>query len=167
MPRRRSRRCRRRLRRAPRGRRPADRRRRPQLGRLRAAGAGGLLACGKSGRRRCVCRDRTERALSQRRSRCDLAGAEGAFGTAVATDVELPAAPMDLARSLDRAQPAGGLPEPLPAMPYALVATERRLFAGFADGQLWASADRGESWHACPLEGERLERINALVNTAA
>jgi len=62
---------------------------------------------------------------------------------------------------------AGGLPEPLPAMPYALVATERRLFAGFADGQLWASTDRGESWHACPLEGERLERINALVNTAA
>jgi hypothetical protein len=30
-----------------------------------------------------------------------------------------------------------GLPEPLPAMPYALVATDGRLFAGLADGQLW------------------------------
>ena len=30
---------------------------------------------------------------------------------------------------------AGGLPEPLPAMPYALCATDGRLFAGLADGQ--------------------------------
>jgi hypothetical protein len=59
---------------------------------------------------------------------------------------------------------AGGLPEPLPAMPYALVATEGRLFAGLASGELWASTDRGESWHACALEGDRLDRINALVN---
>ena len=59
---------------------------------------------------------------------------------------------------------AGGLPEPLPAMPYALVATERRVFAGFADGQLWASSDRGENWRACAIEGDRLERINALVD---
>ena len=59
---------------------------------------------------------------------------------------------------------AGGLPELLHAMPYALVATERRLFAGLANGELWASIDRGESWHACALEGDRLDRINALVN---
>jgi hypothetical protein len=62
---------------------------------------------------------------------------------------------------------SGGLPQPLPAMPYALVATGRRLFAGFADGQLWASSDRGESWQPCTLEGNRVERINALVNAVA
>jgi hypothetical protein len=40
---------------------------------------------------------------------------------------------------------SGGLPELLPAMPYALVAGEDRLFAGLADGQLW------ESRYALPL----------------
>jgi len=58
---------------------------------------------------------------------------------------------------------SGGLPEPLPAMPYALVSTEQRLFAGLADGQLWASKDRGATWHASALEGDRLPRINALA----
>jgi photosystem II stability/assembly factor-like uncharacterized protein len=58
---------------------------------------------------------------------------------------------------------AGGLPDPLPAMPYALAATGRRLFAGLADGQLWETTDRGESWHACALDGDRLTRLNALA----
>jgi photosystem II stability/assembly factor-like uncharacterized protein len=62
---------------------------------------------------------------------------------------------------------AGGLPEPLPAMPYALVATEGRLFAGLADGQLWESTDGGEGWHACALEGDALTRLNALAFAAA
>ena len=31
---------------------------------------------------------------------------------------------------------ADGLPEPLPAMPYALLATDGRLFAGLADGRI-------------------------------
>jgi BNR/Asp-box repeat len=57
---------------------------------------------------------------------------------------------------------AGGLPSPLPAMPYALLATKGRLFAGLADGQLWESPDRGETWHACALEGDPLTRLNAL-----
>ena len=57
----------------------------------------------------------------------------------------------------------GGLPDPLPAMPYALVATDGRLFAGLADGQLWESNDRGDSWHACVLEGDSLARLNALA----
>ena len=61
----------------------------------------------------------------------------------------------------------GGLPDPLPAMPYALLATDRRLFAGFADGRLWASSDRGATWDACTLEGDRLERINALAHAPA
>ena len=44
-----------------------------------------------------------------------------------------------------------GLPEPLPAMPYALVATEERLFAGLADGQVCQSLDRGETWERLDL----------------
>ena len=42
---------------------------------------------------------------------------------------------------------AGGLPDPLPAMPYALVAAEGRMFAGLANGELWESRDHGDSWH--------------------
>ncbi len=61
---------------------------------------------------------------------------------------------------------AGGLPSPLPAMPYALLATAGRLFAGLADGQLWESPDRGETWHASVLEGDPLTRLNALVYVA-
>src|SRR5216683_8298257 len=48
----------------------------------------------------------------------------------------------------------GGLPEPLPAMPYALLATDGRLFAGLADGQLWESRDRGDSWTPMRLQGD-------------
>jgi photosystem II stability/assembly factor-like uncharacterized protein len=58
---------------------------------------------------------------------------------------------------------ADGLPEPLPAMPYALLATEDRLFAGLADGQLWESRDRGDSWTSCALQGDELGRILALA----
>ena len=60
-------------------------------------------------------------------------------------------------------QPIGdGLPDPLPAMPYALVARDGRLFAGFADGRLWESRDRGDTWSACGLEGDEVPRIGAL-----
>jgi hypothetical protein len=48
-------------------------------------------------------------------------------------------------------------------MPYALLATDGRLFAGLADGRLWESTDRGENWHACALEGDALTRLNAVV----
>jgi photosystem II stability/assembly factor-like uncharacterized protein len=52
---------------------------------------------------------------------------------------------------------AGGLPEPLPSMPYALVATEGRVLAGLASGELWESGDRGDTWRRCevsqPLPG--------------
>jgi photosystem II stability/assembly factor-like uncharacterized protein len=57
---------------------------------------------------------------------------------------------------------AGGLPEPLPAMPYALVATDGRLFAGLADGSLWESRDRGDTWTALELRGETLNAVVAL-----
>jgi photosystem II stability/assembly factor-like uncharacterized protein len=57
---------------------------------------------------------------------------------------------------------AGGLPEPLPAMPYALLAADGRLFAGLADGQIWESRDRGDSWVPLRLEGERIGALLAL-----
>jgi photosystem II stability/assembly factor-like uncharacterized protein len=59
---------------------------------------------------------------------------------------------------------AGGLPEPLPAMPYALLATDARLCAGLADGQLWESRDQGDSWTALRLEGSPLGGLLALVS---
>jgi len=61
---------------------------------------------------------------------------------------------------------AGGLPEPLPAMPYALVAADGRLFAALADGQLWESNDHGDTWRACELRGDALPALNALAFTA-
>jgi hypothetical protein len=46
-------------------------------------------------------------------------------------------------------------------MPYALVATEQRLFAGLANGELWESRDRGDSWRRCELTTP-LSRLLAL-----
>ena len=57
---------------------------------------------------------------------------------------------------------AGGLPDPLPAMPYALLATDGRLFAGLADGQLWESRDQGDSWAPLRLSGDSLGALVAL-----
>src|SRR3954454_7656426 len=57
----------------------------------------------------------------------------------------------------------GGLPEPLPAMPYAIVATRQRLFAGLANGTLWQSDDRGDTWRGCALGGDALSALNALA----
>jgi len=56
----------------------------------------------------------------------------------------------------------GGLPEPLPAMPYALLATDGRLLAGLADGQLWETRDQGESWSPLRLNGDAPEALVAL-----
>ena len=59
---------------------------------------------------------------------------------------------------------ADGLPEPLPAMPYALVVADHRLFAGLADGQVWESIDRGDGWRACTLRGDSMTRLQALAS---
>jgi photosystem II stability/assembly factor-like uncharacterized protein len=56
----------------------------------------------------------------------------------------------------------GGLPDPLPAMPYALVAADGHIFAGLADGQIWESADRGDTWRRCTLTGDPLTKLQAL-----
>ena len=58
---------------------------------------------------------------------------------------------------------AGGLPEPLSAMPYALVAMDGGLVAGFADGQIWATADCGDTWQAYALQGDALTELHALA----
>jgi photosystem II stability/assembly factor-like uncharacterized protein len=58
---------------------------------------------------------------------------------------------------------AGGLPDPFPAMPYALVALGETVLAGLANGELWQSDDRGDTWSRCQLEGDGLSRIAALA----
>jgi hypothetical protein len=56
-----------------------------------------------------------------------------------------------------------GFPDPIPAMPYALVSTNGRLFAGLADGQIWESVDRAQSWRACTVQGDAPTRLHALA----
>ena len=58
---------------------------------------------------------------------------------------------------------SGGLPEPLNSMPYALAAADGRLFAGFADGRIYASADGGDSWERLALDGAAVTRLLALA----
>jgi photosystem II stability/assembly factor-like uncharacterized protein len=57
----------------------------------------------------------------------------------------------------------GGLPDPLPAMPYALVATRDGLLAALANGEVWRSGDRGGSWSRLALDGDPLPRVAALT----
>ncbi len=50
---------------------------------------------------------------------------------------------------------AGGLPQPLTSMPYALVPDRTEpgaLLAGLGNGELWQSFDRGESWVQLPVQ---------------
>jgi photosystem II stability/assembly factor-like uncharacterized protein len=57
----------------------------------------------------------------------------------------------------------GGLPVPLASMPYALAFPGDRLFAGLADGTLYASADRGDTWLPLELRGSPLPSVVALA----
>ena len=57
----------------------------------------------------------------------------------------------------------GGLPEPLPAMPYALVTTGDRIFAGLSDGRIWESSDRGETWQSLEISGASVGGLVALA----
>ena len=56
-----------------------------------------------------------------------------------------------------------GLPDPLDSMPYALATADGALFAGLADGEIWRSDDRGDSWRPLALEDDSLERVLALA----
>jgi photosystem II stability/assembly factor-like uncharacterized protein len=49
-------------------------------------------------------------------------------------------------------------------MPYALLATDASLFAGFADGQLWESPDRGDTWARLRLQGDAIAGVLALTS---
>ena len=49
----------------------------------------------------------------------------------------------------------------------ALVAGDGRLFAGLADGQIWESADRGDTWQICATEGDSIGALHALAFTNA
>jgi photosystem II stability/assembly factor-like uncharacterized protein len=57
----------------------------------------------------------------------------------------------------------GGLPDPLDLFPYALLATGDELFAGLADGSIYSSEDRGESWRALRLTGDAPTHVSAMV----
>jgi hypothetical protein len=48
-------------------------------------------------------------------------------------------------------------------MPYALVATGDRVFAGLSDGQLWESRDRGDTWGQCEISSTGLPAVVALA----
>lgn len=58
---------------------------------------------------------------------------------------------------------AGGLPDPLASMPYALAVADGPIVAGLGDGSIYRSGDAGESWEELAVTGDRLTRISALV----
>jgi hypothetical protein len=58
----------------------------------------------------------------------------------------------------------GGLPQPLDAMPYALIASGDELYAGLSDGRLYMSTDGGDSWERLSLAGDAVVRIVALAS---
>jgi photosystem II stability/assembly factor-like uncharacterized protein len=58
---------------------------------------------------------------------------------------------------------AGGLPDPLHSMPYALTAADGRLLAGLADGQVWESQDRGDTWRRLEIGGSPPTSLHALA----
>jgi photosystem II stability/assembly factor-like uncharacterized protein len=58
---------------------------------------------------------------------------------------------------------AGGLPQPLDEMLYALAFCDGRLVAGLADGTLYASSDGGESWGQVAVDDARAGRIFAFA----
>jgi hypothetical protein len=60
----------------------------------------------------------------------------------------------------------GGLPDPLPSMPYALVTADGRLFAGLRNGELWEGSGQGEHWWRCPLPDGGLPAVAALTVAA-
>src|SRR5262249_38398386 len=95
-----------------RGRLPPRRRRRPTMGGWPAGGAGGVLAGGERSRRGGVRGPRAEPLVPKRRPGRELARAGGAARAALAAALELPAAAVDLARALDRTQPARPGPAP-------------------------------------------------------
>ena len=60
-------------------------------------------------------------------------------------------------------EPLVGLSESAKVMPYSLAISNGQLFAGFADGSVRFSEDRGDTWQSIQTTGEKISRISALV----
>lgn len=114
-------------------------------------------------------------------------GLDGYYGWAVAADPERPdvwylsAAPSpQTAHRAGNAQAqiyrsvggtawrklAGGLPEPIPHMPYALVIDPRapgHLYAGLSNGDVWHTADYGTVWQRLPFTLGSIRRTLVLL----
>ena len=61
---------------------------------------------------------------------------------------------------------AGGLPQPLNHMPYALLTDPRapgHLYAGLSDGEVWHTADYGDNWQQLPLNLGRISRALVML----
>src|SRR5438445_2052319 len=112
MPRRRPGRPRDGVRRSARRRCASQRRQRRKLDRLPAARAGSVLARSQRRRRGGIRGHRAESAVPKRRPRRELARTGSAARAALAAELELPAAPVDLALALDRTQPTRPRPAP-------------------------------------------------------
>lgn len=59
---------------------------------------------------------------------------------------------------------SGGLPDPLRSFPYALLAAEGRVIAGFGNGAVYVSADRGETWREAGVRGASLRGLRRLAH---
>jgi photosystem II stability/assembly factor-like uncharacterized protein len=60
----------------------------------------------------------------------------------------------------------GGLPQPLAHMPYALITDPGAggsVYAGLANGEIWHSSDRGESWRQLPVRLGTLRRVLIML----
>jgi photosystem II stability/assembly factor-like uncharacterized protein len=60
----------------------------------------------------------------------------------------------------------GGLPQPLNAMPYALLTDPTapgHVYAGLSNGEVWHSTDHGDTWHRLPVHFEKIHRTLLLL----
>ena len=62
---------------------------------------------------------------------------------------------------------AGGLPQPLENMIYALATVPGFVFAGLINGEIYMSDDLGDAWSRLQVHGDPLPGITALVGTEA
>jgi hypothetical protein len=61
---------------------------------------------------------------------------------------------------------AGGLPQPLDNMPYALLTDPNvpgQLYAGLSNGDIWGSTDHGDNWRQLPLSLCRIQRVLIIL----
>lgn len=61
---------------------------------------------------------------------------------------------------------AGGLPRPLNAMPYALLTDPHvsgQIYAGLSNGDIWHSADYGDTWRQLPLNLKAIRNMAMLA----